>query len=103
VPVLVQVVILLVLVVLLLGLLRAIDVDDLRRHPDGAHSPSGLRAIVGFGFVVGLVWGVLLGLRGGAPVWEWLGRGLMDGLIVACAGAFYVGAAQRRRRGRRPQ
>ena len=100
-PVVVQVIALLVLLVLLVGLLRSIDVDDLRRHPDGAHSPSGLRAIVGLGFVVGLVWGVLIGRRGGTPTWEWLGRGLMDGLIVACAGAFYVGAAQRRRRGRR--
>ena len=100
-PVAVLVVVLLVLVMLLLGLLRTIDLDDLRRHPEGVHSPAGLRVVIGMGFVVGLVWGVLLGLRGGAPTWEWMGRGLIDGLIVACAGAFYVGAAQRRRRARR--
>lgn len=100
-PVVVQVVVLSLLAVVLLALLRSIDVDDLRRHPEGVHSPVGLRVIVGAGFAVGLAWGVLLGLSGGAPTWEWVGRGLMDGLIVACAGAFYMGAAQRRRRGRR--
>lgn len=101
-PIVVQVIVLVVLLALLLGLLRAIDVADLRRHPDGLHSPSGLRAIVGAGFVVGLAWGMLIGHQAGTPTWEWVGRGLTDGLIVACAGAFYVGAAQRRRRGRRP-
>jgi hypothetical protein len=97
----VLVVVLLLLVVVLLVLLRAIDRDDLRRNPEGVHSPGGLVAVVGGGFLLGLVYGALMGRHTGAVWWAWLGRGALDGLIVAGAGAFYVGLAQRRRSARR--
>jgi len=94
----VLVVVVLVLLVLLGGLLRGVDYPALRRRPEGLLSPGGLWAVVGGGFVAGFLYGLLLGLRDDGGAQASLGRGLVDGLVVACAGAFYVAFVQRRRR-----
>lgn len=85
----------------LFGLVRGLDRDDLRESPRGVLSPAGLRGVVAGGFVVGLAYGLLVGHRSGAETWSWIARGVIDGLVVACAGAFYVGFQQRRREGGR--
>ncbi len=85
------------LVVILAGLLRGLDWDELRRDPSGPLSVAGVRGIVGGGFLVGLAYGLLVGSQSGAETWRWLSRGVVDGLVVACAGAFYVGFQQRKR------
>lgn len=90
------------LVIILAGLLRGLDWAELRRDPSGPLSISGVRGIVGGGFLVGLAYGLLVGGRSGAETWRWLTRGLVDGLVVACAGAFYVGFQQRKRIRERP-
>jgi len=84
-------------------LLRGIDLAELRSHPQGVVSVEGLAVVVGLGFLIGLGYGLLLGSRAGGSAWIWIGRGLIDGLVMACAGTFYVGVIhrkQRRRRGR---
>lgn len=85
------------LVVILAGLLRGLDWDALRRDPGGPLSIAGVRGIVGGGFLVGLAYGLLVGGQSGAETWRWLSRGVVDGLVVACAGAFYIGYQQRKR------
>ncbi|MHB8867840.1 MAG: hypothetical protein ACYC6T_11180 [Thermoleophilia bacterium] len=85
------------LVVILAGLLRGLDWDDLRSDPSGPLSVAGVRGIVGGGFLVGLAYGLLVGGQSGAETWRWLSRGVVDGLVVACAGAFYIGFQQRKR------
>jgi hypothetical protein len=90
------------LVIILAGLLRGLDWEELRRDPSGPLSISGVRGIVSGGFLVGLAYGLLVGGRSGAETWRWLSRGLVDGLVVACAGAFYVGFQQRKRIRERP-
>lgn len=85
------------LVVILAGLLRGLEWDELRRDPSAPLSVSGVRGIVGGGFLVGLAYGLLVGGQSGAETWRWLSRGVVDGLVVACAGAFYVGHQQRKR------
>lgn len=81
-------------------LLRGLDREDLRRHPAGLVSESGLRGVVGGGFVFGFAWGALTGWGEGAG-WFWLLRGLTVGFMVASAGAFYLGIQQRAHRRRR--
>lgn len=93
-------VIVVVLVILLLALVRSLDMVDLRRRPEGVLSTSGVWLVVGGGFLAGFTYGVLLGRRGGVDVGEWLMRGLLDGVVVANAGAFYLGFLQRRRKDR---
>jgi hypothetical protein len=93
-------VILFFLVVFLIGLLSSLDREAMRSTPRGSLSERGVRAVVGGGFMVGLAYGVLVGIQSGAETWYWLSRGVVDGLVVACAGAFYVGYQQRRRRAR---
>ncbi|MCL5942646.1 MAG: hypothetical protein M1325_03890 [Actinobacteria bacterium] len=94
-------VVVLALGVSLFGLVRGLDRDDLRESPRGLLSPAGLRGVVAGGFVVGLAYGLLVGRRSGVEAWNWIARGVVDGLVVACAGAFYLGFQQRRRRGGR--
>lgn len=90
------------LVIILAGLLRGLDWAELRSDPSGPLSISGVRGIVGGGFLVGLAYGLLVGGQSGAETWRWLSRGVVDGLVVACAGAFYVGFQQRKRIRERP-
>lgn len=85
-----------VLAALLTVLLRGIDVRELRDRPSGLLSMGGLWATVGGGFLVGLAYGFVMGLSSGSPTAEWAGRGIIDGLVVSCAGAFYLGYQQRR-------
>lgn len=87
------------LLLLLFGLLSSLDMGSLRREPEGLLSLGGVWLVVGGGFLAGVAYGVLIGRRGGADVAVWLGRGVIDGLVVACAGAFYLGFVQRRRKG----
>jgi hypothetical protein len=84
--------------VMLWGLLFSLDWPALRSSRGGTLSIRGVRAIVGGGFLVGLAYGILVGSGSGAETWRWLGRGVVDGLVVACSGAFYLGFQQRRRR-----
>lgn len=88
------------LVALLFALVASLDLHDLRRRPEGLLSLSGMWLVVGGGLLAGFAYGVLIGQRGGGATWEWLGRGLIDGLVVANAGAFYLGVVQRRRKSR---
>ncbi len=87
------------LVVLLFALVASLDLQDLRRRPEGLLSLPGLWWVVGGGLLAGFAYGVLIGRRGDAATWVWLGRGMIDGLVVANAGAFYLGFVQRRRKG----
>lgn len=91
-------VVLLVLIAILAGLLSSLDWGALRSSAGGVLSLRGVGAIVGGGFLVGLAYGVLVGSGSGTETWRWLGRGVVDGLVVACSGAFYLGFQQRRRR-----
>lgn len=86
------------LCVILAGLLSGLDRDAIRATPSGSLSTRGLLGIVGGGFVVGLAYGTFIGFESGAATWQWIGRGIIDGLVVACAGAFYLGFQQRRNR-----
>jgi len=84
--------------VILAGLLSGLDWEAVHSARQGFLSTRGVRGIVGGGFLVGLAYGALVGSGSGAETWRWLGRGVVDGLVVACAGAFYLGFQQRRRR-----
>lgn len=86
---------------LLLALLRGIDIGELRSYPEGIVSVQGLAIVVGLGFLLGLGYGVLLGSKAGGSPWIWIGRGLIDGLVMACAATLYVGIIHRRRRRQR--
>jgi hypothetical protein len=88
-----------ILALVLLGLVRAIDRDELSQKPEGLLSPSGFRLVVGGGFAFGFLWGFLTGWGSGPAVA--LLRGLTVGLLSACAGALYMGAQQRGARRRR--
>ena len=83
---------------LFIVLFRGIDLAELRSHPQGVVSVEGLSIVMGLGFLIGLGYGLLLGSRAGGSPWIWVGRGLIDGLVMACAGTFYVGIIQRRQR-----
>lgn len=91
-------VIIVVLAGLLIVLLRGIDLTELRSHPEGVVSVEGLAIVVGLGFLLGLGYGMLVGSKAGGSTWIWIGRGLIDGLIMACAATFYVGIIHRRQR-----
>ncbi len=91
--------IIVVLAVVLAVLLRSIDYEGLRAHPVGMVSIGGLAAAAGIGFVLGLGYGILSASRGPDPKWMWVGRGLIDGLVMACAATLYIGFVQRRQRG----
>jgi hypothetical protein len=91
-----------VLLILLFGLLSSLDMDELRRKPEGLLSLGGVWLVVGGVFLAGVAYGALIGRKGGADVAVWLSRGVIDGLVVACAGAFYLGFVQRRRKGGPP-
>lgn len=84
------------LTLILLGMLRGLGWDSLSRTKGGLLSKSGARAVVGGGFVVGLAYGLFVGSRSGSETWIWVSRGVIDGLVVACAGAFYLGFQQRK-------
>ena len=86
------------LVVVLVGLLSSLDRQAGGAAPGDRPSRRGVRAVVGGGFLVGVTYGVFIGIQSGVETWRWLGRGMVDGLVVACAGAFYLGYQQRRRR-----
>ncbi|MBU2601638.1 MAG: hypothetical protein KKA32_05650 [Actinobacteria bacterium] len=81
---------------ILAGMLRGLDWDALSRTKGGLLSKSGVRAVVGGGFLVGLVYGLFVGSQSGSATWIWVSRGVIDGLVVACAGAFYLGYQQRK-------
>lgn len=87
-----------VLAGLLIVLFRGIDLAEARSYPQGIVSVEGLALVVGLGFLLGLAYGVLLGSKEGGSPWTWIGRGLIDGLIMACAATLYVGIIQRRQR-----
>jgi predicted lipid-binding transport protein (Tim44 family) len=86
---------------LLYALVRSIDRDELRRAPSGLVSARGSWGVVAGGFAVGFVWGALTGRDDGGLFW--LLRGLTVGLVLATAGAFYVGSQQRAARRRREE
>jgi hypothetical protein len=87
------------LVLVLAGLLRGIDRTELKERPEGVLSPGGLRLVVGGGFAFGFLWGLLTGWGSGPGVAVL--RALMVGLLLACAGALYLGTQQRSARRRR--
>jgi hypothetical protein len=91
-----------VIVVVLAGLFvvlfRGIDLAELRSHPQGIVSLEGLAIAVGVGFLLGLGYGMLVGSKAGGSPWIWIGRGLIDGLVMACAATFYVGIIHRKQR-----
>lgn len=91
-------VIIVVLAGLFIVLFRSIDLAELRSHPEGIVSVQGLAIVVGVGFLFGLGYGLLLGSKAGGSPWIWIGRGLIDGLVMACAATFYVGIIHRRQR-----
>lgn len=94
-------VIVVALAALLLLLLRGIDMAELRAYPQGIVSVEGLAIITGLGFVLGLGYGLLIGSKAGSPPLLWIGRGLIDGLVMACATVFYVRILHRRQRNAR--
>jgi hypothetical protein len=79
-------------------LFRGIDLAELRSCPQVVVSVEVLAIVVGLGFLLGLGYGLLVGSRAGGSPWIWIGRGLIDGLVMACAGTFYVGIVHRRQR-----
>lgn len=86
------------LAALLLMLLRGIDMAELRAHPQGIVSVEGLATITGLGFVLGSGYGLLIGSKSGSTSLLWIGRGVIDGMVMACATVFYVGIIHRRQR-----
>lgn len=84
------------LLLILVGMLRGLDWEALSRAEGGLLSKSGLRAVVGGGFLTGLAYGLFVGSQSGSATWIWVSRGIVDGLVVACAGAFYLGYQQRK-------
>jgi hypothetical protein len=84
------------LAALLAVLLRSLDLRRIRDKPHGLLSSAGVWGVVGGGFLVGAAYGFAVGAAGESATWEWAGRGVIDGLIVACAGAFYLGYQQRK-------
>ncbi len=89
-------VLLLFLLLILAGMLRGLDWEALSRSEGGLLSRSGVLAAVGGGFLIGLAYGLFVGSQSGTATWMWVSRGVIDGLVVACAGAFYLGYQQRR-------
>lgn len=81
---------------ILAGFLQAIDYEDLRNHPRGLVSMSGMAVVVGGGFVLGFAYGAVTASDEGTLTW--LFRGLAVGFMVAAGGAFYLGLQQRRDR-----
>ena len=91
-------VIVVALAALLVVLLRGIDMAELRAYPQGIVSVEGLAMITGLGFVLGSGYGLLIGSKAGGLPLLWIGRSLIDGLVMACATVFYVGIIHRRQR-----
>jgi hypothetical protein len=89
------------LALLLFAFLKALDREQLRRHPLGLVSPRGAVAAVAGGFGLGLFYGLLTGWGEGLGLA--LLRAVTVGLIGACAGAFYLGTQQRAQRRRQPE